>query len=216
MTETLVETEVETRSAQVADVNFPKRIVTVVAMPYEQPTEVMYRGRLVSEVVSRGAFDGIERRTSQIKVNRDHDPRQALGKIVGLHPSRTEGLVAEIKISDIPLGHDSLTLANDGVLGASAGFELLRRGPNGLGPVYPDAEAWENSRSVRRLKRLRLDHLALVSNPAYPGAVVVDVRDAARRLQEGVWDVVGTPNKDRLAHDALVAQHEQLNRRWAH
>ena len=56
---------VEIRSGQgyeVAEVNFPKRIVTVVAMPYERPTEVPYGNRIVTEVVSRDAFNGIEKR----------------------------------------------------------------------------------------------------------------------------------------------------------
>ena len=101
MTTIVVEsTEIETRSGdgyQVAEVNFPKRIVTVIAMPYERPTEVArarcHRGR------ERGAFDGIEKRTSQIRANRDHSWDKPVGKIVGLHPSRKEGLVAEVKIS---------------------------------------------------------------------------------------------------------------------
>jgi segregation and condensation protein A len=47
------------------------------------------------------------------------------------------------------------------------------------GRVWDDAEVWEQSHSVRRLNRLWLDHLALVPNPAYPGAVVQDVRHTA-------------------------------------
>ena len=51
------ELEVEIRSGdgyEVAEVNFPKRIVTVIAMPYERPADVFYGGR----VVSRGRVAG--------------------------------------------------------------------------------------------------------------------------------------------------------------
>lgn len=211
-----LEQVVETRSAQVADVNYPKRLVTVIAMPYEEPTEVMIRGRLVNEVVTRGAFNGIERRGSQIKVNRDHDSRKPVGKIVALHPSRKEGLVAEFKVSPTPLGDESLALAEDRVLDASAGFALLRQN-GGNGPVYPDAEVWERNRTMRRLNRLRLDHLALVMDPAYPSATVLDVRDAPVRPQEPFSreDSPGaTPNLDRLEIDAQRALLDEINRRY--
>ena len=75
MSATLVEPTIEIRSGdgyQVAEVNFPKRIVTVIAMPYERPTEVVYGDRIVTEVASRSAFNGIEKRAGQIRANRDH------------------------------------------------------------------------------------------------------------------------------------------------
>ena len=83
MSATLVESTVEIRSGdgfQVADVNFPKRIVTVVAMPYERPADVAYGQRMVTEVVSRGAFNGIEKRAGKIKANRDHTWDKTVGK----------------------------------------------------------------------------------------------------------------------------------------
>lgn len=213
MTVTETETAVETRSAHVADVNFPKRIVTVIAAPYEQPADgVFYRGRYVTEVVSRGAFDGIERRASQIKVLREHSWDKPVGRIVGLHPSRKEGLVAEIKVSATPLGEESLELCQDQVLGSSMGFELLRQDA-GRGPVYPDAEVWERNRTVRRLNRLRLDHLALVGNPQYAGAAVLDVRSQQEAVGR-VETVEGTPNLDRIAYEAQKALYDDMNRRW--
>jgi len=208
MTEAMLETVVETRAAVVADVNYPKRIVTVVAMPYEQPTQVRFRGRSVMEVVTRGAFDGIERRTSRIKVNRDHDPTKPIGKIIGLHPSREEGLVTEVKVSPTRDGDDALALADDGVLDASAGFTLLHKDN---GDVYPDAEVWENNRSVRRLKRLWLDHLALVSNPAYPSATVLDVR---RQEEPPEPLVVARPNLTRFQVDKWRAEMAAIDARY--
>ena len=46
---------VELRSSQVAEVKFPQRIITVLAVPYEQPTDkVVYQGRQVTETFARG------------------------------------------------------------------------------------------------------------------------------------------------------------------
>lgn len=210
MSATLVEVTVETRSGQgfeVADVNFPKRIVTVVAMPYERPTDVLYGSRMVTEVVSRGAFNGIEKRAGQIRANRDHSWDKVVGKLVGLHPSRKEGLVTEVRMFQTPLGDETLTLCDEGGLDASAGFALLRRDD---GRVWDDAETWERSRTVRRLNRIRLDHLALVPNPAYPDAAVLSVRTASAAAHEPG----PTPNLDRVAFETLKAQYEELNRRW--
>lgn len=213
------QSDIETRNGagqQVAEVNFPKRIVTVVAMPYESPAVVDYRGKSVTEIVSRSAFDGVEKRTGMIKAFRDHHYQGVVGKIVGLHPSRSEGLVSEVKIFPTPLGEETLTLCDEGGLDASVGFGLLKQ-PDGR--VYPDAEVWDRSRSVRRLNRLFLDHLALVPDPAYPGAVVLDVRTAAGRTQDppdGLAAAGVTPNLDRLALDALRAQMAALDERWPH
>ena len=211
MNETLLETEIEIRSGesyQVADVNFPKRIVTVVAMPYESPTVVPYGDRVVTEVVSRGAFNGIEQRAGKIRANRDHSWDKLVGKIIGLHPSRKEGLVAEVRMFQTPLGERTLQECDEGGLDASAGFYLLRRED---GRVWEDAEVWEHNSTVRRLNRIRLDHLAFVPNPAYPDANVLSVRDNQRSETVG-----STPNLDRLAHEELRARFEELDQRWPH
>jgi phage head maturation protease len=216
MSATMVETRVEYRSGegqQVAEVNFPKRLVTVVAMPYEQPTEIYEHGKVFTEIVSRTAFDGAEKRTNKLpRVNRGHDPDRLAGKIVALHPSRSEGLVAEVRMFTTALGEETLVLCDEGGLDASAGFMLLRR-DNGRGPVYEDAEVWDNGRTLRRLNRLHLDHLAFVASPAYKDAVVLDVRDASVRPQEPL-SREETPNRDRIAMKALWAQHADMNRRY--
>jgi phage head maturation protease len=210
MTVIMTEPVVETRAAQVANVDFPKRLVTVVAMPYEQPTQIHEPGRSYTEVVSRGAFQGIEKRTKQVRVNRDHSWDKLVGKVVALHPSRSEGLVTELKIFPTDIGERTLIDCDQGGLDASAGFGLLRR-DEGRGPIWEDAEVWERNRTVRRLNRLWLDHLALVPNPAYEGAQVLSVRDAAAGpLQPGD----ATPNRDRLVIERLQAEKAALDRRW--
>jgi phage head maturation protease len=216
MNETLVELVaepdivVETRSAQVADVSFPKRIVTVIAMPYEQPALIHTNRRSFTEVVTRGAFDGIEKRASRIRAFRDHDYRDVVGKIMAAHPSRSEGLVTEVRMFATDIGERTLIECDEDGLSASAGFGLLRRDD---GHVWDDAEVWESNRAVRRLNRLWLDHLAFVPNPAYPGAKVLDVRDASERPQEPVSQDA-TPNRDRIVLDQLRAQRDALDARW--
>lgn len=214
----VVEAGIETRAGhpgqQVADVNFPKRVVTVVAMPYESPTVVHYHGKPVTEIVSRTAFDGVEKRTGTVKAFRDHRYQGLVGKIVGLHPSRREGLVSEVKIFSTPLGDETLTLCDEGGLDASVGFGLLHQ-PDGR--VYPDAQVWERNGSIRRLNRLFLDHLALVPDPAYPDAVVLDVRAGVERTPTpsgGLGGVEATPNRARLVLDAQRAAYAALNERW--
>jgi HK97 family phage prohead protease len=210
MTVVLAEPVIETRSGdgfQVAEVDFPRRLVTVLAMPYERAAEITGPGRVFTEIVSRTAFDGIEKRSSKIRANRDHSWDRPIGKVVGLHPSRKEGLVAEIRISRTQLGEETLELSEDDVLSASAGFGLLRRDD---GRVWEDAEVWERNRTVRRLNRLWLDHLALVPNPAYPDASVLSVRQAQEPPRADA-----TPNRDRIILQTLRAEKAALDARWS-
>lgn len=214
---TVTEQPVETRSGvdhQVAEVNFPKRIVTCIAMPYEQPAEIHEHGRSYLEVVSREAFNGSEKRAGgQIRVNRDHDWENLCGKIVGIHPSRREGLVTDVKIFGTDIGERTLVECDEGGLDASVGFQLLLRKD---GRVYDDAEVWERNRTVRRLNRLWLDHLAFVPNPAHDTSVL-SVRDTSPRPQEAVGGErmsVGTPNLDRAALDLLRSQKAALDGKW--
>ena len=158
--------------------------------------------------MSRGAFHGIEKRAGQIRANRDHSWDKVVGKLVGLHPSRKEGLVTEVQDLQDDLGEETLTLCDEGGLDASAGFSLLRRDD---GRIWDDAEAWESNRSVRRLNRIWLDHLAFVPNPAYPDATNPVGQNAT------LHDPVGaTPNLDRLTHEDLRARFDELDRRWPH
>ena len=124
--------ELRFRSSAISGVSFPERTIELVVMPYEEETLVEHKGKMIREIIARGAFEGIQRRTSRIKVNRDHDERRVVGRAVALHPSRDEGLVAELRISNTPLGDETLTLADDGVLDASAGYLPLPGGEKWL------------------------------------------------------------------------------------
>lgn len=167
----------------VLGVSFPKRTIELVVTPYESEALVEYQGRMVAEVFSRGAYDGIQRRANRVKVNRDHDPARVVGRAVALHPSREEGLVAEVLVSKTPLGEETLELANDGVLDGSAGWRPMGGG-----------EHWETRNRVR-IRRAWLGHIALTPDPAYDAAKVLAVRHAAT---QGPTEATteATPNLD--------------------
>jgi phage head maturation protease len=200
---------IELRSlGEVSDVSFPKRTIELVVMPYEQVAEVNYHGRWIEEVCSRGAFAGVERRSSQVRVNRAHDTERTVGKAIALHPSREQGLVAEVRISPTQLGDETLVLADDGILDASAGFALLRE--NGrTGRIKPLAEVWE-TRSRRRLNALWLDHIGLTPDPAYTGASVLAVRSALAADDTPGPERAATPHLDAVRAWRLAERYARL------
>lgn len=188
--------ELEFRAATQLGVSFPKRLIELVVMPYETETVVNVKGRVVREIVSRGAFDGIERRANRVRVNRDHDIVRTVGRALALHPSREEGLVAEIKIAQTPLGDETLTLADEGILDASAGFATM-----------PGGELWEQGHSLRRLTRLWLGHIAMTPDPAYDGANVLAVRNVTAEQAE-----TATPNLDLVRSWLLQDRYDRAQR----
>jgi HK97 family phage prohead protease len=155
---------IEFRSTGELSVDWAERMITLVAMPYDEDAAVVVHGRAITESCAPGAFDGVERRANRVKVNRDHDYQRTVGRAVGLHPSRTEGLVAELRVAKTALGDETLALADDHSLEASVGFAVL-----------PGGERWLEGRSRRRLERIFLDHIAMVPEGAY-NAQVLDVR----------------------------------------
>jgi HK97 family phage prohead protease len=181
--------ELEYRTATQVGVDFPNRTIELIVMPYDSETVVEHKGRMVRESVAPGAFDGIERRANRIRVNRDHDVTRTIGRAVVFHPSRDEGLVAELRIAQTPLGDETLTLADEEILDASAGFLPM-----------PGGESWP-SRNERRLTKLWLGHIAMTPDPAYTDARVLAVRNAqeARRGERPP-----TPNLD-LVRSWLLA-----------
>jgi HK97 family phage prohead protease len=190
---------IEIRASQLADVSFPKRMIELIVMPYETETQVAVKGRMVGEIVSRGAFDGIERRPNRVKVNRDHNVERTVGRAVAFHPSRQEGLVAELRVSPTVLGDETLVLAQDGILDASAGFMIKDE---------PDAEVWE-TRARRRLNKLWLVHVALTPDPAYETANVLAVRQADPE------PVAVMPNLERLRLMMWRDQLDEIDRRYS-
>lgn len=158
--------ELDQREATVGGVNFPDRIIQLVAAPYESPTQVFYRDQLWTETIARGAFAGIERK-QKIRVNRDHERQRTVGKVVGYYPDRPEGLVVEAYISRTALGDETLQLADDDALSGSVGM-AVRSGDQTI----------DTRNKTRTIRRAFLDHLALTPDPAYEGARILSVRSA--------------------------------------
>lgn len=179
---------IEFRRAGEFEVHFAQRTIELVAVPWDVEGVAEYpprSGRAVIESVAPGSFDGVERRANRVKVNREHDEGRTIGRAVALHPSRTEGLVAELRISKTPLGDESLELAADGVIEPSVGMA-----------VAPSWQQWDASRSRRRINKAFLEHIALVPEGAYGhgGARVLDVR--GDMPAPAMW--APTPNIDQV------------------
>jgi len=186
------------RSGTQLGVSFPKRMVELVVSPYEEPALVEHKGRMVREVIARGAYDGIQRRANKVRANRDHDIARSVGTVAVFHPSREEGLVAEVRISKTPLGDETLELCDDGVLGISAGYR-----PHD----DPGSEVWETRNRVR-INKAYLGHVAFTAEPAYEGAKVLAVR-TADELVEG--EQVATPNLDVVRGWLLSDRYERYS-----
>jgi HK97 family phage prohead protease len=185
---------VEFRSSNVAGVNFAQRIIELIAVPYDEEAPVEYRGEMWAEKFLRGAFDGIEKRPNRVRANRDHDGRRTVGKVLNFWPSRTEGLVAAVRIAQTPLGDETLALADEDCLGASVGFAV--RGS--------DQELNRRSKT-RVIKRAFLDHLAFVPDPAYESAGVLSVRSASASAAD--LPRLVTPALDDLASWMRARKH---------
>jgi HK97 family phage prohead protease len=187
-----MESEMWLRDAQLVGVSFPGRTIELVVMPYDTPADVPWEGRRVKETIARGAFAGIERRANRVRVNRDHSLERTIGRATALHPGRDEGLVAEVKIANTELGSETLELAADGCLDASAGFLPFEGGMRWTGPdAYTITRAW-------------LGHIALTPQPAYEDAKVLAVRGGVQ------VQVSATPNLDewrqRIAADRATVR----------
>ena len=178
---------IELRASSVAGVNFAQRIIEIVAMPYGETAVVEYRGELWNESFEPGAFDGIEKRPNRVRANRDHDKTRTVGKVVKFWPSRKEGLVAEVRISQTLLGDETLALTDDEVLGASVGFGVRGR----------DQEL-DRATHRRRVMRAFMDHLAFTPDPSYTSAMPIGVRDGASPVSALDLPPLITPEADEL------------------
>lgn len=156
---------IEYRAARTGAVDFEGRTVEVIAAPYGEEIDVEYQGKLMREVFEPGAFRDIDPAAQQISVNRDHNYERTIGKLIDLQDD-PRGAIAVARISNTPLGDETLRLADDGILRASIGAVVSRSG-------------MEIRNGLRRVFRISvLDHIALLPNAAYKGARVLAVRSA--------------------------------------
>ena len=127
------------------------------------------RGRLITEQFQRGAFDGTD--PARIPLTATH-PRDAgtlpIGRTMSIE-DRADAAWGEWLVSDTMIGNEVLALARDGVpLGLSVGFAEV-----------PGGSRWSQDRQRVVRTRATLDHVAVVRQPAYPGAGVVGVREGS-------------------------------------
>jgi phage head maturation protease len=129
---------------------------------YEQEAVVLYRGQTWREVFERNAFRGIENHTRTVRVNRNHDRLHTVGKVIRFDPHHRQGLLANVRIAQTPLGDETLSLAAEDCLSASVAFSVPTTG-----------ERLDHRNRIRRITRADIDHIALVEAPAYEGARVL-------------------------------------------
>jgi HK97 family phage prohead protease len=175
--------DIEYRTANTLEVRHAQRVIDLIAVPYNEATDVLRRGRWVVESVDPDAFAGVH---GDVTVNRAHDLESPLGRVSSFHPNDPRGLRAELRISRTAAGDDVLELAADGLLAPSIGFQSL-------------GEEWSTDRSAVKVTKAKLVHIALTGDPAYKGAKVLAVRTAAEALPR-----VPTPNLDRVRLEMLA------------
>ncbi len=182
----------------VTDVNFEQRIVTLIAVPYESPAKIAFKGELWSEIFERDAFSGAQKSPNRIRANRDHDRSRTMGKVVRFDRTCEEGLATEIRIAQTPLGDETLALAAEDMLSASIGFKAA-----------PQDMKLDRHTMTRRIHRAFLDHVSFVEDPAYEGARILAVRSNGDEPepQEPPETSSKTPLLDQWSDDEML--------RWA-
>ena len=122
----------------------------------------------VNDVVVPGAYKNtIQGRVPKIKALRDH--KHPIGKLSFAEEDST-GLFVRKDISDTPLGQETVTLVEDGVLDAmSIGYERIRS----------DYEMHGDGRKARMLKEIKLLEVSIVTWPANEAALITGVKSLA-------------------------------------
>lgn len=178
------------------DVDRRQRIIELIAVPWDQPAEVFWRGDIWTEVFQRGAFDGIESRTDSIRVNREHVKGNTVGKIIDLDPGHADGLFTRLKIVKGPKGDEVLDLAEDDMISASVGYRAQKPSD-----VHLDKQARH-----RTVLNAFLDHLGMVEDPAFKGAKVLAVRgEPSGLIVADDGPLAATPLLDEFMSDPVLA-----------
>jgi HK97 family phage prohead protease len=156
---------VEIRSSSITSVDTRQRIIDLIAVPWNQEADVLWRGEEWKEVFVPGAFDGIETHAGRIRVNREHLMGDTVGKVIQFE-NAADGLRAQVKIAETTRGDDTLALADEDMISASVGYRVKK----------PSDVQLNRRNKMRRVVRAFIDHLAMVEAPAYAGARVLAVR----------------------------------------
>jgi HK97 family phage prohead protease len=146
------------------------RVIEGVAVPYD---------RVASQGGLRFRFEPGSLQVSdvpRVKLLRDHDTRQPLGKAMQLRDTES-GFLARFKVARGPDGDRALELAEDGVLdGLSVGVDFV-----------PDRDTVADPRNKGALlvRRADLREVSLVAMPAFDDARVTSVAASRTRGEQG-------------------------------
>jgi HK97 family phage prohead protease len=189
--------EILTRSDGIlADIDFKHRLIDVIAVPWEKEARVFWRGDFWTEVFERGAFNGVESRAGQVRVNREHRKGDTVGKVVEFDPAHEDGLFVRVRIVKGPKGDEVLYLAEEDMVSASIGYRA-----NKGSDVLLDKE-----NMTRRVRNAFLDHLGMVEDPAFKESRVLAVREdeAAGVVADG--PLPATPVLDEMLKDPILRE----------
>ena len=177
--------------ASIGDVNRRQRLVDVIVVPWNQEEEVPWRGEMWRESFERTALRGVEEHAGRIRVNREHNKGDTVGRTVSLDTSNNDGLFARLKIAATPRGDDTLELAADDCLSVSGGFYTKSTTDYQL----------NRRQMTRRVMRAFLDHIALVEAPAYKDARVLAIRTDQSGLTVAETPLPASPILDEFQND---------------
>lgn len=154
------------------DVDRKQRVVELIAVPWDSPAQVFWRDDVWTEVFQRGAFNGIESRAGEVRVNREHVKGNTVGKIIDFDPGHADGLFARVKVVKGAKGDELLDLAEDDMISPSIGYRAQK----------PSDVLLDKPRRHRTVLNAYLDHLGMVEDPAFKGARVLAVRGGPAEL----------------------------------
>lgn len=178
------------------DVNRGLRLIELIAVPWDQPAQVFWRGDFWTEVFERGAFDGIERRTDNIMANLEHVKGNTVGKLVGFDPAHKDGLFVQLQVRKGPKGDEVLDLAEDDMIFPSVGYKAQK----------PTDVRLDKASRLRAVLNAWLDHLGMVEDPAFKGARVLAVRGEPSGLTDAdEGPLPATPLLDEFTLDPVLS-----------
>lgn len=172
-----------------------ERLIDMIAVPWDSPAEVFWRGDVWTEVFERGAFDGIEQRAGQVRVNREHVKGQTVGKIVEFDSHHPDGLFVRAKIVNGLKGDEVLDLAADDMISPSVGYRAAK----------PSDVRLDRHARLRAVLRAFLDHLGMVEDPAFKAVRVLAVRGEPSELAAmDLGPLPATPSLDEFLADPVL------------
>ncbi len=177
------------------DVDRKLRLIELIAVPWDQPAEIFWRGDIWTETFKLGSFDGIETRSDSIRVNREHVKGNTVGKIIEFNPGHADGLFARVKIVKGAKGDEVLDLAEDDMISPSVGYRAQK----------PSDVLLDKQTRSRTVLNAFLDHLGMVEDPAFKGARVLAVRGESSGSAADSGPLPETPVLDEFLNDPILS-----------